>query len=105
MANIAEQVRAKAKQQKASAALKRLATALQPLEEFEDLEVSLTEGKFPGITINGLSGELRRIALGEEEGTFSFTNTKKTETGRRNIKRAKVIQIVTDAAARVVANQ
>ena len=106
MADILDLINEKAEKAKASTALRRLATALRPIEEL-GLEVVLTEGKYPGISIKGegWKKELSRIIDGEEQNTFSFSQTAKTETGRRNQPRKRIIEIVSNAAARFVVSQ
>jgi hypothetical protein len=85
------------------ASLRRLHKALLPLQEF-DLVVTLTEKRNPGITIegDGWNKEMRRIIAGEEENTFSFSNTMKCHTSRRNLTTAEIKEILSDSVARYV---
>lgn len=99
--SLGQRLKAGIEDAKVTTPLKRLAKVLQEgVDEAEigdTITVKLTTGRNPGITVGGIYSELSRIVIGDEEGTFSFSNANKTNENRRNIDRKRVIALVEGA--------
>jgi len=82
--------------------IKRLFKTLEEGLAPHGLEVVLRQG---GITIPALYKEVQRIVPGDEENTFSFTNAPASREDRKNLDRARVIEIVETAAITALSNE